>query len=121
MCFPGGSDGKESACNAGNLGLIPGSGRSPKEGNGNPVQYSCLENSMNRGAWRASICVVTKRWTKLSDQHFHFYVTMYTDCKIQHFKDVNSLQIALEPQCDPNQNPKSLFFLKLDNVLLIFI
>ena len=42
--FPGGSDGKESACNAGDPGLIPGSGRSPEEGNGNPLQYSCLEN-----------------------------------------------------------------------------
>ena len=42
--FPGGSDGKESACNAGDPGLIPGSGRSPGEGNGNPLQYSCLEN-----------------------------------------------------------------------------
>ena len=48
--FPGGSDSKESACNAGNLGLIPGSRRSPKEGNGNSLQYSCLENSMDRGA-----------------------------------------------------------------------
>ena len=47
--FPGGSDGKESACNAGDLGLIPGSGRSPGEGNGNPLHYSCLENSMERG------------------------------------------------------------------------
>jgi len=46
----GGSDGKESACNAGDTGLIPGSGSSPGEGNGNPLQYSCLENSMNRGA-----------------------------------------------------------------------
>ena len=48
----GGSDGKESACNAGDLGLIPGLGRSPGEGNGNPFQYSCLKNSMDRGAWR---------------------------------------------------------------------
>ena len=48
--FPGGSDGKESACNAGDLGWTPGSGRSPGEGNGNPFQYSCLENSMDRGA-----------------------------------------------------------------------
>ena len=48
---PSGSDGKESACNAGDLGLIPGSGSSPGEGNGNPLQYSCLENSMDRGAW----------------------------------------------------------------------
>ena len=45
--FPGGSDGKVSACNAGDLGLIPSSGKSPGEGNGNPLQYSCLENSMN--------------------------------------------------------------------------
>ena len=49
--FPGGSDGKESAYNAGDLGSIPGSGRSPGEGNGNPLQYFCLKNSMDRGAW----------------------------------------------------------------------
>ena len=48
--FPGASVDKESACNAGNLGSIPGSGRSPGEGNGNPLRYSCLENSMDRGA-----------------------------------------------------------------------
>ena len=51
MSFPGGSDGIESTCNAGDLSLIPGSGRSPREGNGYPLQYSCLENSMHRGAW----------------------------------------------------------------------
>ena len=51
--FPGGSDGKAFACNAGDLGSIPGSGRSPEERNGNPLQYSCLENSTDRGAWRA--------------------------------------------------------------------
>ena len=49
--FPGGSDGKESDCNAGDLGSIPESGRSPGVGNSNPLQYSCLENSMNRKAW----------------------------------------------------------------------
>ena len=49
--FPGGSEVKVSACNAGDLGSIPGSGRSPGEGNGNPLQYSCLENPMERGAW----------------------------------------------------------------------
>ena len=52
---PGGSDGKESSCNVEDLGSIPGSGRSPGEGNGNPLQYSCLENSMDRGAWRAIV------------------------------------------------------------------
>ena len=50
--FPGGSDGKASACNARDLGSIPGSGRSPGEGNGNPLQYSCLENPMS---WRATV------------------------------------------------------------------
>ena len=53
--FPGGSDGKVSACNAGDLGLIPGSGRSPGEGNGNPLQYSCLENPMDGGAWWTTV------------------------------------------------------------------
>ena len=52
--FPGGSDGRESANRAGDLGLIPGSGRSPGEGNHNPLQYSCLENPKDRGAWRAT-------------------------------------------------------------------
>ena len=51
MCFPCGSDGKESACNVGDPGLIPGSGRPPGGGNGYPFQYSCLENSMDRGTW----------------------------------------------------------------------
>ena len=55
MGFPHSSVGKESACNVGDLGSLPGSGRSPGEGNGNPLQYSCLENPMNRGAWRATV------------------------------------------------------------------
>ena len=53
--FPRSSVGKESACNAGDLGLISGSERFPGEGNGNPLQYSCLENPMDRGAWRATV------------------------------------------------------------------
>ena len=53
--FPGGSDGKESAYNAGDWDLIPGLGSSPGEGNGNPLQYSCLENAMDREVWRATI------------------------------------------------------------------
>ena len=52
---PGGSDGKESACSAGDLGSIPGLGRSSGEGNGNPLQYSCLENPISRGAWQAIV------------------------------------------------------------------
>ena len=64
--FPGGSDGKASACNAGDPGLIPGSGRSPGEGNGNPLQHSCLENPMDGGAWWATVHGVAKGQTRLS-------------------------------------------------------
>ena len=53
--FPGGPDSKESACNVGDLGLIPGLGRSPGGEHGNPLQYSCLENPMDRGAWRTTV------------------------------------------------------------------
>ena len=63
----GGSDSKESACNAGDLGSVPGSGRSPREGNGNSLQYSCLENPMDRGAWQATVHGVAKSWTRLRD------------------------------------------------------
>ena len=67
MGFPGGLDGNESACNVGDSGSIPGSERSPGEGNGYPLQYSCLENSMNRGAWQATVHGVSKSWTQPSD------------------------------------------------------
>ena len=60
MGLPGGSDNKKSACNAGGLGSIPGLGKSPGEGNGCPLQYSCLENPMNRGVWRATVHGVAK-------------------------------------------------------------
>ena len=59
--------GKESACNAGDLGSIPGLGRSPGGGHCNPLQYSCLENPMDRGAWQAIVPGVTKSWTRLHD------------------------------------------------------
>ena len=65
--FPGGSENKESACNVGDPGLIPGLGRSPGEGNGYPLQYSCLENSMDREDWQAIARGVTKSWTQLSN------------------------------------------------------
>ena len=67
MGFPGGSEVKASACNAGDLGSIPGLGRSPGEGNGNPLQYSCLENPMDGRAWWATVHGVTKSRTQLSD------------------------------------------------------
>ena len=60
MGFPSGSDDKESACNTEVMSLIPGSGRSPGEGDGNPLQYSCLENPMDGGAWPAIVRGVTK-------------------------------------------------------------
>ena len=65
--FPGGSESKESACNAGDPGSIPGLGRSPGEGNDNLLQYSCLENPMDRGAWQATVHGVAKSQTRLSD------------------------------------------------------
>ena len=65
--FPGGSDGKESACNVGDLGSIPESGRSPGGGDGNPLQYSCLENPVDRGVRQATVHGVLKSWTQLSN------------------------------------------------------
>ena len=59
--------GRESAYQTGDVGSVPGSGRYPGEGNGNPLQYSCLENPMERGAWRATVCGVAKSRTRLSN------------------------------------------------------
>ena len=70
MGFPGGSEVKASASNAGDLGSIPGSGRSPGEGNSNPLQYSCLENPTDGEAWWATVHGVTKSRTRLSDLAF---------------------------------------------------
>ena len=76
--FPGGSEVKASAYNAGDLGSIPGSGRSPGEGNGNPLQYSCLENPRGGGALWATVHGVTKSQTQLSD--FTFTTVTYCRC-----------------------------------------
>ena len=65
--FPGGSVVKNLPTNAGDVGLIPGLGRSPGEGNGNPLQYSCLGNTMDRGAWRAAVHGTSESQTQLSD------------------------------------------------------
>ena len=73
MGFPGGSAGKESTCNAGDLGLIPGLGRSPREGNGYPLQYSGLENSMD-----CTVHGVTKSLTSLSDLCIHTHTHTHT-------------------------------------------
>ena len=67
--FPGGSDGKESVCNVGDLGLIPVLGRALGEGNGNPFQYSCLENPIDGGAWRATVHGGCKELDKTEQLH----------------------------------------------------
>ena len=77
MGCPGCPAGKESTCNAGNLGSIPGSGQSPGEGNGHPLQYSCLENPMDRGAWRATVHRVAKSWTQMKQLSMHFIYSYY--------------------------------------------
>ena len=75
--FPGGSDSKESACNAGDLGSIPGLGKHPGEENSNPLQYSCLENPMDKGAWRATVPGVARSQTWLTHSHFSFPILIH--------------------------------------------
>ena len=83
--FPGGSEVKASASSVGDLGSFPGSGRSPEEGNGNPLQYSCLENPMDGEAWQATVHRVAKSWTRLSDfTSLHFKETK--DLYIENYK-----------------------------------
>ena len=79
--LPGGSGVKASACNVGDLGLIPGLGRFSEEGNGNTLQYSCLENPMDGGAWWATVHGVAKSRTQLNDFTFTFkYKTVFALC-----------------------------------------
>ena len=94
--FPGGSEAKASACNAGDQGSIPGSGRSPGEGNGNPLQYSCLENPMDGGAWWATIHRVAKSRTQLS-----YFMTSWCP----HW--------GKQPKCTPNRLVLILKFISL--------
>ena len=82
MGLPGGSDSNESSRDAGCWGSIPGSGRSP--GVGNPLQYPCLENSMGREAWQATVHGVAKSWTQLSNLRFHFYFSLCVFIYIWH-------------------------------------
>ena len=97
-----------SACNVGDLGSIPGSGRSPGEGNGNPLQYSCLENPMDRRAWWATIHGVAKNWTRLSN---------FTSLEFQAV--TTSVSRGL-PQLPPNQNPSSHFCTLEQRRLILF-
>ena len=88
------SIGKKSACNAGDPGLIPWSGRSPREGNGNPPQYSCLENSMDRGAWPATVHGVARVGHVLATKppSYHEYLKKYyTDQKKPDTKEYDSV------------------------------
>ena len=80
MRFPGASDSKESACNAGDPCSIPGSGRSPGGGHGNPLQYPCLENPMDTGAWGATVHGVTKSQTRLKGLSMHAGTTFLKFC-----------------------------------------
>ena len=96
--FPGGSDSKASVYNAGDLGLLPGLGRSPGEGDGNPLQYSCLENPMDGGVWWATDHGVAKDWTQLSDFTFTFF---HFACEPKHVRIVlhsNSRAISLDSE-----------------------
>ena len=76
MGFPGGSDWKESACNVGDPGSVPGLGRSPGEGKNYPLQYYCLENSMERGAWWATVHGVAKREMQIEAIMRHYLTTV---------------------------------------------
>ena len=80
MGFPGGSDGKEFACNAGDLGLILGLERAPGGGHGNPLQYSCLGNPTNGGNWWATVHGVTKKWTRLKQLNTHAIIVFMLYC-----------------------------------------
>ena len=95
MGFPGGLEGRASACNEGDPGSIPGLGRSLGEGNGNPLQYSCLENPMDRAAWWATVHGVAKSQTQLSS-HFTSYMIneKYKKKKIQPQRYKESVVVA---------------------------
>ena len=108
--FLGGSDGKESACNVGDPGSIPGLGRSPGERNGKPLQYSCLENTMDGGAWQAIVHGVTKIRTQLSNFTFFLHELMmstfltveYTD----YWQDISVKYLYMFCMCIQNHMPQ---------------
>ena len=97
MGFPGGSEGKASACSVQDPGSIPGLGRSPREGNGNSLQYSCLENSMDGGAWQATVCGVAQSRTRLSDFTFTFVLCFPGSTAVKEFT-CNAGDLSLIPR-----------------------
>ena len=101
--FPGSSDSKESACDGGDLGSIPGLGRFPREGNGSALQYSCLANPMERGAWRATVHGVSKSRTRLSNKHFH----KGKETEGQRFKYFSQSQPGSDPRSGLTLKPGS--------------
>ena len=102
MSFPGGSDGKASAYNAGDPGSVPGSRRSPGEGNGNPLQYSCLENPMDGGTWYATVCGVSKSWTRLSD----FTSLHFTSLHFTVFPRIERARVAYLLSCQATEESR---------------
>ena len=87
MGFPGGSDGKDSACNVGDSVSLPGSGRTPGRGNGNPLRYSCLEKSVGREAWQATVHGVAKSQVQLSDFHFRIREKVKSESEVSQSSD----------------------------------
>ena len=101
-CFPGSSDNKESACNEGDPGSIPGSGRSSGEGNGYLLQYSCLENPKDRGARWATVHGVTKSWTEWVSNTFTFFTFILSKGSVmpKRRQDLR-MRLSWRMQCSP--------------------
>ena len=97
--FPGGSEDKASACNAGDPGSIPGLGRSPAEGNGNLLQYSYLENPMDREAWRTTVHRIAKSGTRLSDFTFFLSFFEWLISLYQLVQNIYKTSVELDNQC----------------------
>ena len=108
MSFPGSSDGKEPAYHVGDPGSILGSGRSPGEGNGNPLQYSCLENSMDRGAWWATVHGIADSDTTVANTFtLHTYI-LFTDLQTQYniiYLPDNQCHLPIHPFTHPSIHP----------------
>ena len=118
--FPGGSDGKESAWNAGDPGSIPGLGRSPGEGNGYPLQYSCLGNPMNRGAQQAAVHGVAKSQTRLS-MHSCMACTSQAPSSLRVLDTQMEGQLLSKPQAGMTCSRVSSFLAPRSHVSFIFI
>ena len=99
MGLPGGSDGKESTCNVGDLGSIPGLGRSPGGGQGNPLPYSCLENLMDRGAWQATVNGVAKSQTWLNTSTIQNQINYNVNRIIQNLRELRSHPLCFKYFC----------------------